>query len=217
MDSIMKTDELVTMLANGLGAVDLRVPARRHFVAVACGTLAAILLMVALFGVRATLLRDAVLPMFWIKAAFCAALAWAGLLAVARLGRPGTPLGYAPAGVAAPLLLMWMLAAGALLGTNPEGRSELIFGQTSAVCPLIIALLSAPTFVGLLWAMQRSAATRPWLAGAAAGLASGAIGALVYTLHCPELAAPFLGIWYVLGMLIPTVVGGFRGPRLLQW
>ena len=213
----MKTDDLVTMLANGAGAVDTRAPARRHFVAVACGALVAIFLMVVLFGVRSTLSRDAVLPMFWIKAAFCTALAAAGLLAVARLGRPGTPLGYAPAGVAAPLLVMWILAAVALLGANPEGRFELIFGQTSAVCPLIIALLSAPVFVGLLWAMKSVAPTRPWLAGATAGLASGAIGALVYTLHCPELAAPFLGIWYVLGMLIPTVVGGCLGPHLLRW
>jgi hypothetical protein len=213
----MKTDDLIAMLANEAGAVDTRAPARRHVVAVACGALVAIFLMVVLFGVRPTLFRDAVLPMFWIKAAFCTALAGAGLLAVARLGRPGTPLGYAPAGVAAPLLLMWILAAVALLGANSEGRSELIFGQTSTVCPLIIALLSAPVFVGLLWAMQSVAPTRPWLAGAAAGLASGAIGALVYTLHCPELAAPFLGIWYVLGMLIPTVVGGCLGPRLLRW
>lgn len=26
------------------------------------------------------------------------------------------------------------------------------------------------------------------------GLLSGAIGALVYALHCPEMAAPFLGV-----------------------
>ena len=44
-----------------------------------------------------------------------------------------------------------------------------------------------------------------------------AIGALAYTLHCPELAAPFLAIWYVLGMLIPTAFGAWLGPRLLRW
>jgi len=45
----------------------------------------------------------------------------------------------------------------------------------------------------------------------------GALGALVYTLHCPELEAPFLGVWYVLGMLIPAVLGAIVGPRVLRW
>lgn len=213
----MKTDDLVLMLATGADAVDAKAPVRRYLIAVGCGALVATFLMVVLFGVRPTLSRDAAFPMFWIKAAFCAALAAGGLLAVTRLARPGTRLAWVPVGLAAPVLVMWMLAAVALLGANPEERTELIFGNTSAVCPLIIALLSAPVFVALLWAMKRLAATRLRLAGAAAGIASGAIGALVYTLHCPELAAPFLGIWYALGMLIPTVVGGWFGPRLLRW
>jgi hypothetical protein len=40
---------------------------------------------------------------------------------------------------------------------------------------------------------------------------------LVYTLHCPELAAPFLGLWYVLGMLLPALAGAALGPWLLRW
>jgi hypothetical protein len=35
--------------------------------------------------------------------------------------------------------------------------------------------------------------------------------------HCPEMAAPFLGFWYILGMLIPTAVGALLGNRLLRW
>ncbi|HWT72548.1 MAG TPA: NrsF family protein, partial [Oxalicibacterium sp.] len=38
-----------------------------------------------------------------------------------------------------------------------------------------------------------------------------------YCLHCPELAAPFVGFWYVLGMLIPTAAGALLGPRVLRW
>ena len=36
-------------------------------------------------------------------------------------------------------------------------------------------------------------------------------------LHCPEPAAPFLAIWYLLGMLVPTAIGAWLGPRLLRW
>jgi hypothetical protein len=65
--------------------------------------------------------------------------------------------------------------------------------------------------------MKGLAPTRLRLAGAAAGFVAGATGTLVYCVHCPEMAAPFLGFWYVLGMLIPTTVGALLGNRLLRW
>ena len=65
--------------------------------------------------------------------------------------------------------------------------------------------------------MRSLAPTRLRWAGAASGFTAGSIGALVYTLDCPELAAPLLGIWYLLGMLIPTAVGTWLGPWLLRW
>ena len=74
-----------------------------------------------------------------------------------------------------------------------------------------------PVFAAIVWAMRGFAPTHLRRAGAAVGFAAGAIGALAYTLHCPELNAPFLGIWYVAGILIPTVVGAVVGPRLLRW
>jgi len=48
-------------------------------------------------------------------------------------------------------------------------------------------------------------------------LLAGALGALVYALHCPETATPFLAVWYVVGMAIPTALGAILGPRLLRW
>ena len=65
--------------------------------------------------------------------------------------------------------------------------------------------------------MKGLAPTRLALAGAAAGLLAGAIGALVYALHCPEMEAPFLGVWYVAGMLIPAAAGALLGPIVLRW
>jgi hypothetical protein len=65
--------------------------------------------------------------------------------------------------------------------------------------------------------MKGLAPTRLALAGAAAGLLSGSIGAAVYALHCPEMAPPFLGIWYLAGMLIPAAAGMVAGPRVLRW
>lgn len=112
---------------------------------------------------------------------------------------------------------MWILGAFTLLNADPAQRSALFLGDTWAVCPLLIALLSAPVFAAVTWAMKGLAPTRLRLAGGAAGLLSGAIGALVYCLHCPEMEAPFLGFWYLLGMLIPTAIGAMSGRLLMRW
>jgi hypothetical protein len=93
----------------------------------------------------------------------------------------------------------------------------LILGHTASVCPFLIALVAAPLLIALLWVMRSLAPTRLRWAGAASGFAAGSIGALVYTLHCPELAAPFLGILYLLRMLIPPAFGAWLGPRVLRW
>lgn len=213
----MKTENLVSLLATGVDAEKLQAPVLRYTVAVLGGTAVAALLMAELLGVRSTLVGDFPMPIFWAKEAFCATFGAAGLIATARLARPGSRLGWVPAALAAPLLAMWLLAAAALFAAGAQDRSALIFGSTANTCPFLIALISAPVLVSIFWAIRGFAPTRLRLTGAASGISAGALGALVYSLHCPELAAPFLGIWYVLGILIPTTVGGFVGPRLLHW
>lgn len=213
----MKTDELIAMLARGADAVEPDALRRRYSTALGWGAFGATLLMAIMLGVRPDLGEAARLPMFWVKLAFPAALFAGALLATLRLSRPGVRLGRAPAAIAAPVLAMWLLAAVVLFGAAPAEREQLVFGDTWADCPLYVAILSMPAFGALLWAMKGYAPTRPALAGAAAGLLSGAGGALVYALHCPEMEAPFLGIWYLLGILIPTALGAMLGPRLLRW
>ncbi|CAN7290058.1 NrsF family protein [Caballeronia sp. LjRoot31] len=77
-------------------------------------------------------------------------------------------------------------------------------------------ILSAPTFIAVFWAMKGLAPTRPVIAGAAASLLSGAQAVLVYTLYCVEMTIPLWAVWYVLGRLVPTVLGGFPGPGVLR-
>lgn len=213
----MNTDELAKVLANGAEPVDPLAPVRRAAAAVAAGVLAAAILMAAWLGVRPTLAQDLSEPMFWIKFAFVASLAAGGWAATMRLARPGARLARVPAALAAPLLVMWLLAAMALAGADAPRRAELLLGQTWAACPFNIAVLSLPVFVAALWGLKGLAPTRLAWAGAAAGLFGGAAGAVVYAFHCPELAAPFLGVWYVLGVLIPAALGALVGPRVLRW
>ena len=213
----MKTDDLVTMLAAGAGPVESGATTRRYATALGWGAFGATLLMAILLGVRPDLAEAVRLPMFWLKLAFPGCLAAGALYAVARLSRPGVQLGRVSAALAAPVLAMWLLAAFALMTAAAGEREELIFGSTWNECPQWIAMLSLPVFVAAMWAMKGLAPTRLALAGAAGGLLAGAVGTLIYALHCPEMEAPFLATWYLLGMLIPTAAGALIGPRLLRW
>jgi len=213
----MRTDDLVTMLATGAGAVQPNQALRRYAVAVGAGALVALLLMAILLGPRPDLAAAVLRPIFWVKVAFAGSLAAANWLAVLRLSRPGLRLAWVPGMLTVPVIAIWLLAAVALMQADAAQRAGLFFGKTSDSCPLLIAMLSVPAFVAVVWAMRGLAPTRLRLAGAAAGLLSGAVGTLVYSLHCPELEAPFIGFWYLLGMLIPTAVGALLGPRLLRW
>ncbi|MDF3934427.1 DUF1109 domain-containing protein, partial [Pseudomonas citronellolis] len=157
----MKTDDLIALLAAGETAVDRHALARRFAVALLGGGLGALLLMAALYGVRADLAEVARTPLFWAKVALPGSLAPLALWLNARLARPGVRGGAAWAALCLPLALVWLGGALALAGAPVEARAELILGRTWRTCPLNIALLSLPAFVAVFWALRGLAPTRP--------------------------------------------------------
>jgi hypothetical protein len=213
----MKTEDLVSLLSTGAEAVDRRLASRRWLLALAGGASIAFLLTAGLLKLNPALWHETSKPMFWVRESYCAVLGVLGFITVVRLARPGLRLGVAPVGIPFTVIAMSVLAVVTLVAASPQNRVRLILGHTAGVCPFLITLIAAPLLIALLWVMRSLAPTRLRWAGAASGFAAGSIGALVYTLHCPELAAPFLAIWYLLGMLIPTAIGACLGPRLLRW
>ncbi len=213
----MKTDELVRLLARNAEPVSGADPTLRVGVATLAGMVIAAALTVAVLGLNPRLGREIALPMFWVKVSFAAGVGLIGLLAVRRLARPGRKIGGLRAAFALPMLAIWLLAGIALVTEAPGDRPALVLGQTWRVCTFNIAWLSVPVFAAIAMAVKAFAPTRLWLAGAAAGFAAGGVAALAYSLHCPELSAPFIGVWYVLGVLVPTAVGALVGPRLFAW
>ena len=116
-----------------------------------------------------------------------------------------------------PILLVALVAA-VELGVTPSSQwLAMWLGHSWSVCPWRVLALSGPIFIGLLWAFRAFAPTQLRLAGALAGMSAGALGAMVYGLHCPESSALFLLTWYSLGIGLATVVGALIGPRLLRW
>lgn len=213
----MKTLDLAAMLAMGADLERVDAPRRRLVYAIGFGAVGSTILMLLLVPVNPDFGNVVHLLRFWEKVVFVGAIAGAALLAVARLSRPGIRLGQALPGLVAPVLAMWILAAITLLDADPAERGALFLGKTWAVCPFLIALLAAPVFAATLGALRELAPTRLRLAGAAAGVFSGATGALVYCFHCPEIEPPFIAFWYLLGILIPAAVGAMLGEKLLRW
>jgi hypothetical protein len=71
--------------------------------------------------------------------------------------------------------------------------------------------------VALFSIAKGRAPTQLTLTGAAVGFTSGALGACVYSLHCPELEPAFVALWYTLGISVPVGFGSIFGPRILRW
>ena len=213
----MKTDELVSMLANRVDAIDSSISLRRSLIALAAGGAAAIGVTVTVLGVNPQLGRATMEPMFWAREIFCLALGVIGFVAVTRLARPGMLLGGVAAIIPIPVVAMWLLAAITLAGAPAPSHLHLLLGRSASVCPVRITVIASPVFAAMILALRGLAPTRLRLTGAATGFAAGSLGALAYTLHCPEIASPFVAVWYLLGILIPTAIGAALGPRLLRW
>lgn len=213
----MRTEDLASFLARQAGPVPRRIWMRRYSMAILSGGVAAAALMSATIRVNSALASALLLPQFWTKVAFAFLMTCAACVMSVRLSRPGARLGLAPLGLMVPLGAVWLGALAALALAEPGEASDLIFGETWLVCPFLIAMLSLPILVAVTWAARGLAPTSLRLAGALGGLLSGAIATLIYCFHCPEMEIPFIAIWYVAGMAIPTVLGALMGPKILRW
>lgn len=213
----MKTDELIGLLATHSGPVHVPGAGQRLARAAGWGLVGAMAILLLGYGVRPDVAQVARLPMFWAKLLLPAAIALAGGVLAARLGRPGVPARGGWWGVLLPVALIWGMAAVQWLGAAPAERPALLWGQTWRVCVVSIGLIALPVLAAALAALHELAPTRPAWAGAAAGALAGGAGAAVYALHCTELTAPFMAVWYVAGMALPVALGAVLGPRLLRW
>jgi hypothetical protein len=99
----------------------------------------------------------------------------------------------------------------------PDARMHLMMGSSANVCPWRIIVLSLPILVGALWGMRGLAPVHLVRAGLAAGVLAGAAGAFVYAFHCDESAAPFVAIFYTLGIAAAGVIGAVLGRFALRW
>lgn len=211
----MNTDDLIATLATDTA---IRRPAPLTLaLPLAAGVSLSAFFVVAVLGLRPNLGELATNSLFWLKCLFVGGLAFIGFSAARIAAIPAARFRRLPWLLTVPAALIACGVIATLAEANATERAAQFWGHTWRTCPLLIALLSLPIFAAAVYRMRRFAPTRLRLAGAIAGFASGALAALLYCLHCPELAPPFVAFWYTLGILIPTAIGAVTGPRLLAW
>jgi hypothetical protein len=213
----MKTDDLVEILARGLTAPEQASPYDRITTAIAWGVAGAALGMALILGVRKDLVEAMALSMFWVKIFFPASLAVIAFYALRRMAIPGRLDVRLVLLLGLPVMLVGALGLASYASAAAGERNGLLFGDTWHHCLIFVPVLSVPLFMVLFRALKELAPTRPMLTGAVAGLLAGAVSAAIYALHCPELAPPFIAVWYSLGMAIPTLTGSLAGHYLLRW
>ncbi|MDO9436530.1 DUF1109 domain-containing protein [Hydrogenophaga sp.] len=213
----MKTDDLIHLLAADTVPVQRHVAARRLALGLLLAVPISVALMATVLGVNPALKAYLSQPMFWVKFGAPLLMALMALPLVARLGRPGAHTRTAWVLWVLPIGVLWALGLLSLATAQAADLPTLVLSRTWRVCAENIAALSLPVFLAAIWTLKGMAPVRPVLAGAGAGALGGAVGAAVYAIHCPELAAPFIAVWYVLGMALPVAAGALVGPRLLRW
>ncbi|MGC1301995.1 MAG: DUF1109 domain-containing protein [Caulobacteraceae bacterium] len=190
---------------------------RRLVIGAIAGAMTSIVLVIVLMGLRPDMARATLSYMFWFKLAYTSALAAFALWSAERLARPGAAGLWELLWIAAPLVLVVALAVWQLCWAPEPMRKQMIMGDSSKVCSWCIVVFSIPPLLGLIWAMRGLAPTNLPRAGAVIGLASGGFGASAYALHCTEVTAPFLAIWYTFGVATAGGIGAVLGPRVLRW
>ncbi|MEI9992421.1 MAG: DUF1109 domain-containing protein [Rhizomicrobium sp.] len=213
----MKTDDLIAALSSDLEPARPRAVGSRLALGLGIGVVVSAAVMVLWLGVRADLMHAMMTGPFWMKFVYALSVAVLGFGLIDRLARPDGEGGIFGPLILAPLGVMIALAIYQLVLAPDDQRMAMMMGVSYEVCAFNIVVLSIPVFAGLFWSLKALAPTRLTLAGGVAGILAGAAGTVIYGFHCTESAAPFVAIWYTMGIAAVALLGAVFGRVLLRW
>jgi hypothetical protein len=211
----VKTDELIRLLSQD-APVRMRL-GRMLTLALAAGLAVSAVLLLATVGLRDDLASAIATVRVAFKIGMTLVLVIVAFGLVSRIGRPGVPLRPWAVALLLPLALMVVAVGVELLVVPQDAWAARLMGRNAAFCLFFIPLLSLAPLAAFLAALRNGAPDDPGLAGAAAGLAAGAIGAALYAWHCPDDSPLFGAAWYTLAIMLVIATGYGIGRRLLRW
>jgi hypothetical protein len=210
----MKTDDLIAALsADTLPRMTVGQRLLRALPAAFAVSLAALL---AFWGLRADL---------WQALSSAAALktlvplilaVLAGALGIGLARPEARPVASAGA-VAALVAILLAAFATALADETSMGLGPSLAKPSLAICLASVPALAVPLLAAALWALSAGAPLHPARAGAAAGLATGALAAALYSLYCDQDVMLFVLPAYGAAVTLVTLAGALAGARVLRW
>jgi hypothetical protein len=211
----MRTNELIVAIA--ADSVIRPTPRRALTLALIPAVVIAACLFVAALGLRPHFLALLGEPRFLFKILLWDLLAALSGMLVLRLFRPDAAIKGALILLAVPPVLLGIAIIAELIVTSSAQWGVRLIGTNSMICLRSIPFLGLAPLIAILIALRDGAPETPALAGAAAGLFAGAIGAALYAMHCPDDSPLFVAVWYPIGISIVTALGAVLGARLLRW
>lgn len=213
----MKTDDLITMLAQDAAAPRPAPIAGRAWAGIGLGFAVALVIYAVMLGPRPDLAALMMNPVILAKTLLPLALFALALRLGLRAVRPAADPGRSRVVIWAIPALTLALFVWAFAVTPPESRMVDFLGHSIPVCLPAINLLSLPILAGLIAALRRGAPVDPQKAGALAGLASAGLATALYSTFCTENSPLFYAVWYSAGIAITAALGAVAGQRWLRW
>jgi hypothetical protein len=213
----MKTEQLIDLLSTNLEPVDTQKVVRSLWVAIVAGLVLASLTCIGTLGMRHDLSNPRVLEFLFVKIGFAAVVASLGWRLLAKHARPGGENHSRIFLTGVPFVVLVALATVNLIVVPVSQWGQLVTGERLLQCLLSIPVMAIVPFAVIVWAVRNAAPTNLFRTGALAGLVAGGIGAMAYSLHCPNDSLPFVAFWYGGAIVFCALAGAALGPRLLRW
>jgi len=211
----LKTEELIAALAQ-----DRQVspsPARLMAWTLPFAVLAGAAALLGTMGVRADLAQMVGEPRFLFKFLLTLSLAIPALLLLPRVATPVHRSGGWKHGLWLAPLVMFVGVLLELVALPSQSWAPSAVGHNALWCLSMVPTLALAPLAAALYCLRQAAPANPARAGAVAGMASGALAATVYALHCTDDSPLFVGLWYSLAVLFVSAVGAWLAARLARW
>jgi hypothetical protein len=212
----VKTGDLIRALAAD-SEVRAMPPGRALALALIPGIAIALSLHFAALGLRPHLLTLLGEPRLLFKLCLTFLLAALSGALVSRIARPGADIRRITLMLAIVPALLAAAGLAELLAVPAAEWGQRLVGTNAIFCLKSIPFLAGTPLVAALMALRQGAPEHPALAGAAAGLFAGAIGAALYATHCPDDSPLFVAAWYTLAIGFVATIGAAAGSQLLRW
>ena len=179
-------------------------------------TLIAAITVAATLGIRNDLMIGMADEMFFLRSGVLLMLGIATAMTVVNMARPG--VGKLSRG------WIWALFTAALFPVTAAIMSAINMPPAEALRPmqglkcLIVSTMAALAIgSGLTLWLRQGAPTSPERAGWLVGIASGALGAAAYNIHCPFNDIYYVGLWFTIPVIVSAIIGRLLVPHLIRW